>query len=449
MSEKKDQKAMFYHSHKKIAEANQFFLDRVKEGMTRGELEKLIQKRPSLWGRFSSWLEKLPNPLNADEAQKLRAMRAFADNKANEKAVKADKLPQGSWEWVEQASDEAYYRGIRDGIKQSMNVGGVKNPFVRVAYPSRTARLFRMKKTGRWAAKRRRNSPWKQTGGVHIDINSDNKTRRNPITVALEGTNYEVEIMDSSHLKMRPVGSDRWGIPLHVLQVPHEVMAQLKEGGRVRGTFLRENPLTWDEARKLEHERLIAIRRGLKASRKKMHKLAAFNLGKSEGLATAINQTGYRLKPSPLAHGMGTPGYPPLRTVRKIKLAEKLISKIPNPATARLIGRKVILVKTTSGVLGNPTPSGRRAANGPSLARFGGLYGLKDGSVLIRGFFPAVPGGTVTRVEYLDEAKAKREGLKNPCMPWRHDFSAERRPLRRVRGGLLIPASKRPLWGLR
>lgn len=41
------------------AECNLFFSTLVRDGLTRPELERLIEQRPQLWGRFSVWLEKL------------------------------------------------------------------------------------------------------------------------------------------------------------------------------------------------------------------------------------------------------------------------------------------------------------------------------------------------------------------------------------------------------
>ena len=39
----------------------QMYYDAVRrDGMTRGELQKLIDKRPERYGRFSGWLERLP-----------------------------------------------------------------------------------------------------------------------------------------------------------------------------------------------------------------------------------------------------------------------------------------------------------------------------------------------------------------------------------------------------
>ena len=52
---------MYYQAHAKIAEANLTFLELVKDGMTREELQKNIDRRPSLWGRYANWLKTLPS----------------------------------------------------------------------------------------------------------------------------------------------------------------------------------------------------------------------------------------------------------------------------------------------------------------------------------------------------------------------------------------------------
>ena len=57
---KKSNAAMYYDAVKKAGEVNELFLELVKEGMTRAELEKLIARRPSLWGRFENFLGVLP-----------------------------------------------------------------------------------------------------------------------------------------------------------------------------------------------------------------------------------------------------------------------------------------------------------------------------------------------------------------------------------------------------
>lgn len=55
-----DQLRLYYQAERKAAEANLLFLDMVQEGMTRQTLQKLIERRPALWGRWSNWLETLP-----------------------------------------------------------------------------------------------------------------------------------------------------------------------------------------------------------------------------------------------------------------------------------------------------------------------------------------------------------------------------------------------------
>lgn len=50
---------LYWSAHHKNAEINNLFLELVKDGLTKDELKKLIEKRPSLWKRFEGWLEKL------------------------------------------------------------------------------------------------------------------------------------------------------------------------------------------------------------------------------------------------------------------------------------------------------------------------------------------------------------------------------------------------------
>lgn len=57
---KKTQEQHFYSAAENAANGNQTFLMFVSEGLTRSELAKLIEKRPSLYRRFSGWLDKLP-----------------------------------------------------------------------------------------------------------------------------------------------------------------------------------------------------------------------------------------------------------------------------------------------------------------------------------------------------------------------------------------------------
>lgn len=56
-----NQERLFYEAHKRLADANNAFLEAVADGLTREDLEKLIQRRPSLWGRYEHWLKTLPS----------------------------------------------------------------------------------------------------------------------------------------------------------------------------------------------------------------------------------------------------------------------------------------------------------------------------------------------------------------------------------------------------
>ena len=56
----KTQKQAYYEAQKKIGEANELFIELVKDGLTRNELEINIERRPELWARFSGFLETLP-----------------------------------------------------------------------------------------------------------------------------------------------------------------------------------------------------------------------------------------------------------------------------------------------------------------------------------------------------------------------------------------------------
>lgn len=50
-------------TRRKLAALNEAFMEMVNHPtnpMTRDDLEALIKKRPNIYGRFASWLEKLP-----------------------------------------------------------------------------------------------------------------------------------------------------------------------------------------------------------------------------------------------------------------------------------------------------------------------------------------------------------------------------------------------------
>jgi len=61
MSNKPTQKQMYYRAVEKSAEVNELFLEMVKLGLTKQELVKNINRRPSLWKRFENWIDKLPD----------------------------------------------------------------------------------------------------------------------------------------------------------------------------------------------------------------------------------------------------------------------------------------------------------------------------------------------------------------------------------------------------
>lgn len=58
---KKTQLQFFMEAQERTAVINRTFMTFVKNGMTREQLAKLIEMRPTLWGRFTHWLEQLPS----------------------------------------------------------------------------------------------------------------------------------------------------------------------------------------------------------------------------------------------------------------------------------------------------------------------------------------------------------------------------------------------------
>jgi hypothetical protein len=58
---KMSQKDMFYKASRDNAALDAEFSEMVNgpNPITKAELERLIQKRPTLWGRWKSWLDKL------------------------------------------------------------------------------------------------------------------------------------------------------------------------------------------------------------------------------------------------------------------------------------------------------------------------------------------------------------------------------------------------------
>ena len=83
----------FHQAGRKIADLNDIFMDMVKEGMTRSELKKLIEKRPQIYGRFSHWLSKLPNPQRGPLTQIYSKAETLTARNGRAKMITAQKGP--------------------------------------------------------------------------------------------------------------------------------------------------------------------------------------------------------------------------------------------------------------------------------------------------------------------------------------------------------------------
>ena len=58
----KSQQQIFWEAHRRVADANDAFMDLVNckdNPMTRQDLESLIRRNPARYGRFSGFLDKL------------------------------------------------------------------------------------------------------------------------------------------------------------------------------------------------------------------------------------------------------------------------------------------------------------------------------------------------------------------------------------------------------
>lgn len=60
LARQKTQYQMFYEEQRKIADANHLFMELVRDGLTRAELQAAINRRPALWERYENWLPVLP-----------------------------------------------------------------------------------------------------------------------------------------------------------------------------------------------------------------------------------------------------------------------------------------------------------------------------------------------------------------------------------------------------
>jgi hypothetical protein len=56
---------MYYAAERRAGEVNETFLELVKDGLTREELARNIERRPSLWRRFEHWVPHLPSRVTA------------------------------------------------------------------------------------------------------------------------------------------------------------------------------------------------------------------------------------------------------------------------------------------------------------------------------------------------------------------------------------------------
>jgi hypothetical protein len=65
--------SMYYDAVRRAGEVNIAFLELVKDGMTREELIKNIERRRSLWGRFEQWVPMLPSATFATHDKPLAA----------------------------------------------------------------------------------------------------------------------------------------------------------------------------------------------------------------------------------------------------------------------------------------------------------------------------------------------------------------------------------------
>lgn len=61
---KMNQKQIFYSVSRQLAETDALFSEFVRDGLTREQLQRNIERRPSLWGRYEGFLPRLQNKRN-------------------------------------------------------------------------------------------------------------------------------------------------------------------------------------------------------------------------------------------------------------------------------------------------------------------------------------------------------------------------------------------------
>lgn len=57
---KPTQEQLYTRSRDQAAGMDKLFLDMVRQGMTRQELERNIKRRPAVWSRYAGFINKLP-----------------------------------------------------------------------------------------------------------------------------------------------------------------------------------------------------------------------------------------------------------------------------------------------------------------------------------------------------------------------------------------------------
>lgn len=60
MSTQPSQLQIYHHEQRRLAERDLLFLQCVRDGLTRADLQHLIDRRPALWQRYAAWLHTLP-----------------------------------------------------------------------------------------------------------------------------------------------------------------------------------------------------------------------------------------------------------------------------------------------------------------------------------------------------------------------------------------------------
>ena len=61
------------------------------------------------------------------------------------------------------------------------------------------------------------------------------------IIVTDNDTEFEIEIIDGTHLKMKMTGTNKWASALHIKQVSDEMIKQLKSKGLIKGNFFKSD----------------------------------------------------------------------------------------------------------------------------------------------------------------------------------------------------------------